>query len=239
MKTKVLTLLFIFSLNFSFSQGIKENYTRYIQVTGSAEMEIDPDEIRFKIGIEEYWKEEFEKGKEYKDYITKVPIEDIEKSLIPELISVGISKEQIIINEVGNYWRSNGKDFKKSKTIEIIITDFKKIDEIILNVKTRGINYMRIAELKNKNITEYRKQLKIEAMKAAKYKATYLLESIGDSLGQTISVVEVSNNIISYWNQRDMYSNTILSSSSNNNSDNENMKKIKLKYEVSISFEIK
>ncbi len=34
---------------------------KYIEVTGSAQMEVEPDEIHLIIGIEEYWKEEFQK----------------------------------------------------------------------------------------------------------------------------------------------------------------------------------
>ena len=34
-----------------------------------------PDEIIFTIKYSEYWKEEFEKGKVYADYVTKIPIE--------------------------------------------------------------------------------------------------------------------------------------------------------------------
>ena len=37
---------------------------RYIEVTGSSETEIIPDEIHFMITIKEYWQEEFEKKKQ-------------------------------------------------------------------------------------------------------------------------------------------------------------------------------
>lgn len=238
MKTKIITLLLVLSCSYVFSQEYNNDCVRFIEVTGSSEMEVEPDEIRFEIGIQEYWKEEFEKGKEDKDFVTKIPIEKIEKEFMDELERIGVSKDQIIINEVGSYMRSHGKNFLKSKTIEIVITDFAQINEIILNVKTRGVNNMRIAELKNKDITNYRKQVKIEAMKAAKEKATYLLESVGDSLGQVISVIEINSGSNFFQKPQDITSNTIIPSASNN-SENSNMKMIKLKYEIKVRFKIK
>ena len=40
----------------------------------------------------------------------------------------------------------------------------------------KGISYMRIGELKNKDMQVYRQQGKIEALKAAQKKAGYLVE---------------------------------------------------------------
>lgn len=238
MNTKILTLILILSFQFSISQTINKDFVRFIEVTGSAEMEVEPDEIRFEIGIQEYWAEEFEPGMEYKDYVTKVPIESIEKEFMIELKELGIQDEQIILKNVGRRWKTGGKDFKKSKTIILIITDFKQLDDLLLNVKTRGVNYMRIADLKNEKITEFRKKVKIEAMKAAKEKASYLLESVDGSLGQIISVVELNSGDYNYyWRPRDTRSNTIVGSSSNDLEDS-NIRNIKLRYEIKVRFEI-
>lgn len=213
------------------------NNLRFIVVKGRAEMEVSPDEIRFQIGIEEYWKEEFEKGKEYKDYITKIPLAEIEKKLMTALSEIGINKNQIIIKEIGQYWSGSGKDFKKSKTIELVLTDFVKVNEIISDIRVKGINSMKVIELKNKDITQYREQVKIEAMKAAKTKAAYLLKSVDEELGQVISVIELDNNSGNFWNTQNMLSNTIMPSAGDES--NGAMRKIKLEYEIKIKFEIK
>ena len=70
-----------------------EIQTRYIEVNGSAELEVQPDEFVLFIGIEEYWKEEFEKRKDPEDYRTKVPLAEIEDALIKDLRKAGIDKE--------------------------------------------------------------------------------------------------------------------------------------------------
>lgn len=38
----------------------QESDGRYIEVTGSSEIEVVPDEIHFLISIKEYWEEEFD-----------------------------------------------------------------------------------------------------------------------------------------------------------------------------------
>ncbi len=234
-------LIILLALSFLFgvikSQDLVSNPTKFIEVTGSAELEIEPDEIRLVIGIKEYCKELYAHNSKCKDYATKVPISKIENNLLTDLMEIGIKKEQIIIREVGgNYWRYEGKGFFFSKQFELILIDFNKVDEIIKKINTKGINYMKIGELKNENITEYRKQVKIEALKAAKMKAEYLLKSIDKQLGDIISVVELesSNN---YWRTQSMASNTVMGSSDNSGIDN--LRKIKLRYEIKVKFEIK
>jgi len=211
---------------------------RFIEVTGSAEMEVEPDEIRFIIGIEEYWKEEFEKRAEFKDYKTKIPIREIENNLLVDLQKIGIEKENIIVKEVGNFWRYTGKEFLVSKQLEIVLHDFNKIDQIIKTINTRGVDYMRIGELKNKDITQFRRKVKVEALKAAKEKADYMLGSIDKQTGEVISIVEIDNDNNNYIRGYQlMASNSVMNAPDESGIDN--LRKIKLRYEVKARFEIK
>ena len=124
----------------------------------------------------------------------------------------------------------------KSKTFELVLTDLKEVNDILAKVQIKGINSMRIAALKNKDIVKYREQVKIEAMKAAKKKAGYLLESVNEELGSVISVIELDESI-PIWRPENILSNSIINS---NDSDiNQSMRKIKLKYEIKVRFEIK
>ena len=183
------------------------------------------------------------KRKPYKDCITKIPLEEIEKNLMAALTKIGIVKNQIIIKDVGDYWNRSGKKFKKSKTIELVLKDFSLVNEILRKVKVRGVNSMRISDLKNKNISKYREQVKIEAMKAAKRKADYLLSSIGEKLGGVISVVELDGDFLNTWRNQNLLCNSKVNYTLSSNSDNlnkiENIRKIQLRYKIKIRFEIK
>ena len=209
---------------------------RFIEVTGSSEISVEPDEILFIIRIQEYWREEFEKKTKEDDYTTKIPIAYIEKDLLASLRKIGIKQEDITVQDVGDYWRQRGKDFLIGKQLEIRITDLQTIDAITRSINTNGVTYMGIGELKNKKIAQYRKQAKIEALQAAKEKAAYLLEGIGDQLGEVISVTEPQENPFSYGYSQRLVSN---SSSAPESGSIENIRKIKLRYEMTARFAIK
>lgn len=51
---------------------------RYIEVTGTSEIEIVPDKIHYLIEIREYFEEEFDGKSKPEEYRTKVPLSEIE-----------------------------------------------------------------------------------------------------------------------------------------------------------------
>ena len=104
----------------------QDSDARYVEVIGSSEIEIVPDEIHFLIQIKEYWEEEYTgKSKKEEDFRTKVPLAMIEKDLRRSLHKIGISDEAIRTQEVGEYWRQRGKEFLIGKQLDIRLTDFK------------------------------------------------------------------------------------------------------------------
>lgn len=156
---------------------------RYVEVTGTSEIEIMPDKIHYIIEIREYFKEEFDGKYKPEEYHTKVPLSQIEQGLRKKLTEVGITQDAIRTQEIDDYWRKQGQDFLVSKQFDITLTDFKQIDEIIKHIDTKGINTMRIGELENKEMLVYHQKGKIEALKAAQRKATYLVEALGKKAG--------------------------------------------------------
>ena len=178
---------------FAFSLQAQEVNDRYIEVTGTSEIEIVPDKIHYLIEIREYFEEEFDGKSKPEEYRTKVPLERIEQKLWKVLADVGIPEEAVRTQEVGDYWRRQGQDFLVSKKYDITLTDFKQIDEIVKRIDTRGVNTMRIGELENKDMLVYHQKGKIEALKAAQRKAAYLVEALGKKLGAVIRIVEDGN----------------------------------------------
>ena len=220
----------------AFSQN-KEN-ERLIEVNGKAEMEIVPDEIIFVIGIEEYWKEEFEKKKDFEDYKTKVPLAEIEDALIKNLRNAGIEKEDIKVKNMGNYWRYRGKEFLYSKQFEIKITDLSKINKLTQTLDSKGIKYMNIGELNHSKMDEFKKQVKIDALKDAKEKAQYLVESIDSELGEVITITEMNDEYIRPMRAESMMMMKAASADMNTESIDE-VQDIKLEYQVRATFRIK
>ena len=191
----------------------QESERRYIEVTGSSEIEVVPDEIHLLIQIKEYWKEE--------------------KDLRRVLSRAGISDEAIRVQEIGDYWRQKGKEFLIGKQLDIRFTDFEKINAVIKKIDTKGIESMRIGELKHKDLPNYRKQGKIEALKAAREKASYLVEAMGQKLGEVIRIVEPASSYVSPYSLYQAQSNVSMGTAAT-----EQYRVIKLRYEMTARFAI-
>ena len=163
---------------------------RYIEVTGTSEVEIVPDEIHFIIGIKEYFEEEFDGVSKPEEYRTKVRIEDIESQMREALHSIGITDNDIRTQDVGDYWRERGLDFLIGKNLDITLHDFTMIDRIISVIDTKGVSSMRIGEMTHKDILKYQEQGKKDALLAARDKAGYMAEALGEKIGKVLSIVE-------------------------------------------------
>ena len=232
MKTKLLVALSFLALSALSLQAQTEN-NRYIEVTGTSEIEIVPDEIHYIIDIKEYFAEEFDGKSKPEEYKTKITIDQIEQNLKYALRKAGIQENAIRVQEIGDYWREQGHDFLIAKSCDITLTDFKQIDDLLKRLDTRGVKMMRIGELKNKDMQTYRQKGKIEALRAAQAKATYLVEALGQKLGRVIRIVEPQENarFSPYFNAQSNVRSSAVDSF-------DNFRTIKLNYSMSAQFEI-
>jgi uncharacterized protein YggE len=230
MKRIFVLVLFAWSL----VVNAQESDGKYIEVTGSSEIEVVPDEIHFLIQIKEYWQEEYTgKSNKEEDFRTKVPLAMIEKDLRRSLRKIGIADDAIRTQEIGDYWRQRGKEFLIGKQLDIRFTDFEKINAVIKKIDTKGIESMRIGELKHKDLPNYRKQGKIEALKAAREKASYLVEAMGQKLGEVIRIVEPASSYVSPYSLYQAQSNVSMGTAAT-----EQYRVIKLRYEMTARFAI-
>ncbi|HKJ80128.1 MAG TPA: SIMPL domain-containing protein [Prolixibacteraceae bacterium] len=230
-------LIFFLFLSFPVLAIAQTNGTqlRTINVKGHAEMEVVPDEMVLTIGIQEYWEEEFEKNTKPEDYKTKVPLAIIEDDLIKKLRQAGIDKEDVKAKNVGNYWRQQGKEFLFSKQLEIELHDFSKVNQLIDLLDAKGIRNMNISELRSSEMEKFEKQVKTQALKNAQEKAAMLLESLGEELGEVISISEMSNNFV-----QPMAANEMMVRSADVQHERiDQIQMIKLEYQVQATFRIK
>lgn len=227
MKTRL--SVFIISLLATFSLQAQTN-DRYIEVTSTSEIEIVPDKIHYLIEIREYFEEEFDGKSKPEEYRTKVPLSEIEQGLRKNLAEAGLKQDAIRTQEIGDYWRKQGQDFLVTKKFDITLTDFNQINEIIKHIDTKGVHTMRIGELENNDILAYHQKGKIEALKAAKRKATYLVEALGKKLGDVIRIVEEGNSNIFPFAQSNVMSSDAASF--------DNFRTIRKNYSILARFEI-
>lgn len=213
---KITTLfagLLLFSFLFAQSQSTTQPgcypFPKTISVTGSAEMEVIPDEIYVQVDLREYKK----KGED------KVDIEKIKTDFLGYCRSVGVAESNISVASfdgynMANIWRRRKKDpdLLASISYQIKFSSTKLIDDLVNMLDDQATNNFRITKATHSKIADYRKQLKIQAVKAAREKAQYLTEAVNEQLGQAIEIYEpeesVSSDVIAaYYNNKDKGSN--------------------------------
>lgn len=210
-----------------------------IEVTGSAEKQVTPDEIIFSISIEEYWEEEFQ-GKKHEEYRTKVEIENIENELMSALKEADVDMKNITLKNTGNYYRQRGKDFLISKTLEISLPTFVRANELSNRLTTRGIRNMSVARLKHKDIANIKLEIQGEALKNAREKADYLATAAGLKVKGVIAIVEVDQNARIMPRPQAYARSARLMSESNSpgGAQYENFQEINIKAEVRVVWEL-
>jgi len=229
-------LFFITVLFFALAVSAqKSEEVRFIEVRGSAEMEVQPDEMMLSITIQEYFEEEFQKNKEPKDYKTKVPLAKIEDDLIKSLRKAGIEKEDIRVRSMGNYWRKQGKEFLFSKNLEVKITDFAKVNQLSSLVDAKGIRSLNVGQMDHSEIEKFRKKVKTDALKDAREKAAYLVESLGEELGEVLAISELNDGYARPY----MAKNMMMAADAMAYESVEEVQNITISYQVTARFKIK
>lgn len=231
MKTlKTLTTAFLFPL-ITLAQTLTQPPIRYIEVNGTADMEITPNEIFVSITL-----------KEYKDGSNKINIKNLETSLRDVIAEMKMDEKDLTIEGSYGYQyvkrKVKNQEFFMSKTYQLKMKNLEKYDELIDRLDDKGISQAYISKTSHTQIEEFKKQVKVNAVKAAKEKANLMLGALGNTTGMVLEMHELDNEFT-----MPMYANRLMEMDGNMASKSyENtleMKQIKLRQTVNVKFEIK
>ena len=223
-----------------FAQTQINPYPKTITVTGSAEMEIIPDEIYVQVDLKEYEK----KGQ------GKINIETIKRNFLNNVKAIGIPDSLISIAAYdgfgGNPWlrkKNKKNELLASISYQIKIKTSKQLDDLVDKLDDEATTNFYIQRTSHSKLAEYRKQLKIQAIKAAKEKAQYLTEAINEKAGEAVTINEPTEYYQPYY--ATMRSNVMMkeqamagdmAAADGNPVD---FRKMKLRYDVTVVFAIK
>ena len=220
-----------------FAQNVVNPYPKTITVTGSAEMDITPDEIWATVTLREYEK----KGG------GKVNIETIKQQFLQNAKALGIADTAITIASYDGY---NGNPWlrKKNKKVELLasityqikISGSKQMDELVNRLDDNATQNFAIDRTSHSKMEAFRRQLKMAAVKAAKDKAIYLAEAIGESIGTAVTINEPTEYYMPMYAMRT--SNTMMKDGYAESAPEvaqPDFKKNKLKYDVTVVFALK
>ena len=215
------------------AQQMANPFPNTITVTGSAEMEVTPDEIYVQVDLKEYEK----KGS------GKVSIDKIKSDFLAAAKSIGIPDTAITIAQYdgfnGNPWlrkKAKKDELYASISYQIKIKDSRKMDELVNRLDDNATQNFFIQRTAHSQLEAFRKALKIQAVKAAKEKASYLASAIDEKVGVAVTINEPTEYYVPYYNMR--VSNMMLKQAAAPEADEAapDFKKIKLKYDVTVVF---
>lgn len=198
-------------------------------MTGTAEIKVDPDQIFISILLQENLDKD------------KKTITQQEQDLIKALQTVGIAKEKLVVTDANAYYGKSGfmtKDVVNRKKFELEVKNATQARKAFEQLDLLHIKTAYIARVDHSQINEYKKQAKIKAIKAAKEKATYLLEAIGQQLGGALIVRENSFGV--YGNRvSNVMTKSIMSYNADSDGYNENKDKLNLDFkQITVSASI-
>lgn len=206
-----------------------------ITVSGSAETEVTPDIIYISISLKEYLKD----GNSKK----KVDITSLENELFNAVQKAGLDKDNLTINNLASYTavaeKKKNPDYLASKQYRLKVSDLNKWNAIIGSIDPKGVAYTSIESYDYSKIESLKKELKVKALLAAKQKALYLVEALGDKLASAIDIQEINNETF----PRVQYANVMMRAESADMAaapaPEIDFKKIKLNYQMNVVFEIR
>lgn len=152
----------------------------FIEVTGTAYREIEPNEIYVQIRL-----------KEFEENRQKTVLEKLEKEFYDAMRTAGIDRKRIELADAGSdldKFRRKDKESFREKTFQVKLTSAAELEKVIQSLSGVKVDAVNITRLHHSDYEKIKMDLKVEALKAAKSKAETLLQSIGSQVGKPLMV---------------------------------------------------
>ncbi len=184
LKTALFTVPFFTIAFTTFGQTKSETAEEipYIEVTGTAEKEIIPDEIYMGITLREKYE-----GK------TKVTIEEQEEKLKGIFKSLNLGVSNLTLTDADADYvkvRWQKKDILTRKDYQLKVGDAATVGKVFQELDKIEITDAFISRVSHTKIDSLKKAVKIMAIKDAKNKADYLLGAIGEQAKKPLIIRE-------------------------------------------------
>jgi len=227
-----ITLITLFIASF-FAVSAQEVFKgeHFIEVTGTAQTEIEPNEIYTTIRLRE-----FEENRQ------KVTLEKLDKDFFNAIKEAGIDRKRVELADAGSKLDKLGKKEKdafRDKTYQIKLTSAAELEKLIEKLEPVKVDFFDITKLSHSDLDKLKIDLKVKALQAAKTKAETLLRSIGSEAGKPIMARDWDVEPVQpMMNMRANYTMRPESSDAAGEEPSIGFKKIKLQAQITAQFEI-
>lgn len=199
----------------------------FIEVTGTAEVELEPNEIYLLIKL-----------KEFEENRQKTTLEQLDNDFFKAVKEAGIDRSRVQLADAGSTLdkiRRRDKDSFREKSYQIKLTSAAELEKVLTKLEPVKVNTADITRLSHSDLEKTRLDLKVKALQAARSKAETLLKSIGGEIGKPLLVRE--------WDSdprpMDMMANVRMQAYDESAPAPVEFRKIRLQAQVTAQFEIK
>jgi uncharacterized protein YggE len=228
MKKLLLIPILLFPFLLSAQETVKGEH--FIEVTGTADQEIEPNEIYVMIRL-----------KEFEENRQKTSLEKLEKDFYNAMKEAGIDRKRIELadagSDLGKFGRKDKAAFRE-KTFQVKLVSAAELEKFIEKLSPVKVDSVDVTRLHHSDYEKIKLDLKVKALQAAKAKAEVLLKSIGAEIGKPIMVRDFD------FQQpyMEMKANVRMQSSEGDQAAAEEpiaFRKIKMQAQITAQFEIK
>jgi len=231
MKRLFAVVVFLVTLT-SRSQAVSPLEKPYIEVTGTAEKQVTPDIIFITITLKD-------KMVNRNTYTISAQDEKLKKGLK----GIGIDLKNLFLSDASSdvlIYKNKEKGMQESVEYILQVSSAASVSQVFEMLHNNNIKEAFISKTDHSQIEAFRKEVRIDAIKAAKDKATYLLEAVGEKLGEALIITE-NRSFGSFIPQN--RSNSI-STNSNGEADEDepyftDFKKLKIEFSYYVKYSIK
>ncbi|MBX9889142.1 MAG: SIMPL domain-containing protein [Flavobacteriaceae bacterium] len=188
---KALLILSMFLMTLSYGQEIKQ--IPQINVSGEGKIKVVPDEATITATVDTRGNNAKE-VKRQNDQQIEVVLKLIRKM---NLAPADYKTKRVSLNPVYDYEKKK-TTYNATQTIEILLRDLSKYDELMEGLVDGGINKVNNVVFQSSKLEQYQSEARKLAMKDAKQKAIDYVSVLGQKVGKALTI---SDNSQSYYPQ--------------------------------------
>ncbi len=179
MRSKIFIILLLMASVTTFGQEVFKG-EHFIEVTGSSEMEVEPNEIFLYIRL-----------REFEENRAKVSLEKLDQEFLQALKAANIDRKNLTLADAGSTLdkiRRRDKDAFREKSYELKLTSAAELEKFLVKIEPVKVQQLDLTRLHHTDMEKFKIDLKVKALQAAQTKASTLLKSIGAEIGKPIMV---------------------------------------------------
>lgn len=158
-----------------------ETFPSYIEVNGVAEREVAPNEIYLSITINE------------RDSKGKISIDEQQRDMVAVLKKLGVKPaEQLKMLDLTSSYFKRGNALAKAQ-YELKLTSAVEVARVWRALDELGISQVTVQKVSHTDIETFKKEVRADAMRAARDNAQALAEAIDQKAGKCFWIADYSS----------------------------------------------